>query len=115
MGTCYFFPVNVISRKRLIAFWRSHPEARGPLSAWFSELKKARWTGAAGVRARFPSASLVGQDRIVFNIAGNKYRLVVRHRPPVVFIRFVGTHAEYDLIDAASIQDPGGVSHPFRR
>ncbi|HTO96070.1 MAG TPA: type II toxin-antitoxin system HigB family toxin [Myxococcales bacterium] len=95
--------MNVISRKRLIAFWRSHPEARGPLSAWFSELKKARWTGAAGVRARFPSASLVGQDRIVFNIAGNKYRLVVRVNYPyrVMYIRFIGTHREYDEIDVA--------------
>jgi len=95
--------VNVISRKRLIAFWRSHPDARAPLSAWYAELRKARWTGTAEIKARYPSASFVGKDRIVFNVAGNKYRLIVRYRPPVVFIRFVGTHAEYDRIDAATV------------
>jgi mRNA interferase HigB len=68
--------------KRLVAFW---------------------WTGTADIRSRYPSASFLGRDRIVFNIGGNKYRLVVRYRLPVVFIRFVGTHAEYDRIDAAAI------------
>jgi mRNA interferase HigB len=93
----------VISRKRLIAFWRLHPGARAPLAAWFSELKKAKWPDTTEVKRRYPSASFVGRDRIVFNIKGNKYRLVVRYRPPVVFIRFVGTHAEYDRIDAATV------------
>jgi mRNA interferase HigB len=95
--------VNVISRKRLVAFWRSHPDARGPLSAWFSESRKAKWRGTAEIRERCPSASFVGRDRIVSNIGGNKYRLVVRYRPPVIFIRFVGTHAEYDRVDATTV------------
>jgi len=95
--------VNVISRKRLIAFWRLHPDARTPLAAWFGELRKAKWPDTAEVKRRYPSAGFVGRDRIVFNIKGNKYRLVVRYRPPVVFIRFVGTHAEYDRIDAATV------------
>jgi mRNA interferase HigB len=80
-----------------------HPDARAPLAAWFSELKKAKWPDTTEVKRRYPSASFVGRDRIVFNIKGNKYRLVVRYRPPVVFIRFVGTHAEYDRIDAATV------------
>jgi mRNA interferase HigB len=95
--------VNVISRKRLVAFWRSHPDARGPLSAWFSEFRKAKWTSTSEIRSRYPSASFLGKDRVVFNIGGNKYRLVVRYRPPIVFIRFVGTHAEYDRIDASTV------------
>jgi mRNA interferase HigB len=95
--------VNVIFRKRLIALWRLHPEAKAPLAAWFGELKRANRTDTAEVKRRYPSASFVGKDRIVFNIKGNNYRLVVRYRPPVVFIRLVGTHAEYDRIDATTI------------
>lgn len=95
--------MNVIARKRLVAFWRSHPHARGPLAAWFSELRKAKWSGTADIRSRYPSASLGEKDRIVFNIGGNKYGLVVRYRAPVVFIRFVGTHAEYERVDATTI------------
>jgi mRNA interferase HigB len=95
--------VNVISRKRLVEFWRVHPDARGPLAAWFHEFRKAGWSDTAEVKKRYPTASFVGRDRIVFNIKGNKYRLIVRYRPPVVFIRFIGTHAEYDLIDAANV------------
>jgi len=95
--------VHVISRKRLVEFWEEHPDAKGPLSAWFQELKKAKWSDTAEVKRRYSTASFVGNDRIVFNIKGNKYRLIVRYRPPVVFIRFVGTHAEYDRVDAATV------------
>ncbi len=93
----------MISRKRLVEFWEEHPDAKGPLSAWFQELKKAKWSDTAEVKRRYSTASFVGNDRIVFNIKGNKYRLIVRYRPPVVFIRFVGTHAEYDRVDAATV------------
>ena len=95
--------MNVISRKRLIAFSKLHPDARAPLAAWFAELRKARWSDTAELRRRFPAASFVGKDRVVFDIHGNKYRLIVRYRPPVIFIRFVGTHAEYDRVDATTI------------
>jgi len=95
--------VHVISRKRLVEFWEEHPDAKGPLSAWFQEFKEAKWAGTAEVKRRYSTASFVGNDRIVFNIKGNKYRLIVRYRPPVVFIRFVGTHAEYDRVDAATV------------
>ncbi len=93
----------MISRKRLVEFWEEHPDAKGPLSAWFQELKKAKWSDTAEVKRRYSTASFVGNDRIVFNIKGNKYRLIVRYSPPVVFIRFVGTHAEYDRVDAATV------------
>jgi len=95
--------VRVISRRALREFWGEHPDAKGPLAAWFTEVKKAKWTDTAEIRRRYPSASFVGNDRIVFNIKGNKYRLIVRYHPPIVFIRFVGTHAEYDRVDAAKV------------
>jgi len=95
--------VRVISRKRLVEFWQEHPDAKGPLTSWFREVKHARWTSTADIKAAYRSADFVGNDRIVFNIGGNKYRLVVRYRPPIVYIRFIGTHSEYDRIDASQV------------
>ena len=106
--------MRVFNRATLSAYWKAgHADAEQPLRAWFAEVKKAAWTGPADVRQRYRSADFVGSDRIVFNIGGNKYRLIVRVRyavarrqPPLggmVFIRFLGTHAEYDRIDAAAV------------
>ena len=67
----------MISRKRLVEFWQEHPDAKGPLTSWFREVKHARWTSTADIKAAYRSADFVGNDRIVFNIGGNKYRLVV--------------------------------------
>jgi len=81
-------------------FWEKHPDSEQPLKAWFYETKKAKWKNPAEVRKLFGSADFVG-DRTVFNIGGNKYRLVVlidyeRHG---ILIRFIGTHKQYDKID----------------
>lgn len=95
--------MRVISRKRLVEFSRIHPDAGGPLTSWFREVKRARWTSTADISAAYRTADFVGNDRIVFNIGGNKYRLVVRYRAPIVYIRFIGTHSEYDRIDASQI------------
>ncbi len=97
--------MRVIARKSLRDFWERHPDAEGPLKAWFHEAEKARWRGPSDIKARYAAASFVGGGRVVFNIAGNRYRLVtvVRYRFGFVFIRFVGTHAEYDRIDAEAI------------
>jgi mRNA interferase HigB len=91
--------VRVIAKKTLREFWLVHPDAEGPLLAWFREVEREDWDGPAAVKARYRSASFVG-DRVVFNIKGNLYRLVVRVDYPrrLVFVRFVGTHAEYDRI-----------------
>jgi mRNA interferase HigB len=97
--------VRVFSRGTLRDFWTENPQAEGPLSAWFKEVEKATWLCPADVRARYRSADFVG-DRIVFNVGGNKYRLIVAVKyDPVccVFIRFIGTHAEYDKIDASTV------------
>lgn len=94
--------MRVISRKTLREFWARHAEAEQPLLAWFREAEGAEWQGPADVKARYSSASFLGGNRVVFNIKGNRYRLVVRidYAFHLVFIRFIGTHADYDRIEA---------------
>jgi mRNA interferase HigB len=81
------------------------PQAEGPLSAWYADARKADWASPDMIRQRYRSASILRSNRVVFDIGGNKYRLVVRinHHYRVVYIRFVGTHAEYDRIDAETV------------
>jgi len=99
--------VHVISRKKLIEFYEQtgRQDAKGPLEAWYYEARHAQWTSPADVKAQYGSASIIGDNRVVFNIAGNKYRLVVRinYHSKTVFVRFIGTHKEYDKIDAGVI------------
>lgn len=99
--------MRVISRRALTTFW-THPnrrDAEGPLRAWFKEAEHAQWATPADVKVRYASASVLKSGRVVFNIAGNKYRLVVKinYAAQVVFIRFVGTHADYDRVDVEVI------------
>lgn len=99
--------VRVISVKRLREFWQ-HPnykDSEQALRAWYAEAKKARWKGPYEVKAQYGNASIVGKDRVVFNIRGNKYRLVVavKYDFGIVFIRFVGTHRQYDRIKAEEV------------
>ncbi len=99
--------MRIIARKTLRQFWedRKYADAEQPLRAWFHEASKADWAGPTGVKALYRSASIVGNSRVVFNIAGNKYRLVVKINYPfrIVYIRFIGTHKQYDGIDATEI------------
>jgi mRNA interferase HigB len=95
----------IISRRTLQVFWRKHPEASAPLRSWYAEAERASWANFHDIKSNFPTASVVGNDRVVFNIKGNSYRLIVRvhfasHK---IYIRFVGTHAEYDKIKADTI------------
>ncbi|MCU0486309.1 MAG: type II toxin-antitoxin system HigB family toxin [Anaerolineales bacterium] len=97
--------MRIISRKRLIEFWLIHPDAEQPLQAWFTETKKANWETPNDITALYRNASILPGNQVVFNIKGNDYRLVVviEYRYGKVIIRFVGTHAEYDRVDATSI------------
>lgn len=90
--------MNVISLKRLRKFSYHHPHAEIPLSAWYSVAKKAKWQNLAEVKQVYPSADLVGRYT-VFNIKGNKYRLIARivYRSQTLFVVAVMTHEEYDL------------------
>ena len=97
--------MHVISRKKLNDYGIGHADVKDNLDAWFHEVKNADWSTPADLKARFPSADILPGDRIVFNIKGNRYRLVVRINwsSGTVFLRFIGTHSEYDKIDAETI------------
>ena len=97
--------MRIIKRGTLRDYWRHHRDATEPLKSWYREVKAADWQSPHDVKAMFGSASIVGDNRIVFNIAGNKYRLVVKFNYPyrVAYIRFIGTHAEYDEIDVEEV------------
>jgi mRNA interferase HigB len=99
--------MRIISRKTLRQFWqkRQYADAEQPLKAWFQEAAKADWSSPAAIKAAYRSASVVADNRVVFNIAGNKYRLVVKVNYPyrVMYIRFVGTHRQYDAIDVTEV------------
>ena len=84
----------------LRSFWENHPDSEQPLKAWFTEAKRATWQSPNEIKEQFKSASILRERRVVFNIAGNKYRLVVRinYMAQIVFIRFIGLHEEYDEI-----------------
>lgn len=97
--------MRVISKRTLVEFWSSYPDAEPPLSAWFIEASKAQWMTAQHIKDRYRSASFLADNRVVFNIGGNKYRLIVRinYVVGIVYIRFVGTHKQYDHINAEVI------------
>jgi mRNA interferase HigB len=96
--------MHVIKRRTLVDFYQQpeHRDSEGALEAWHYEAKRAQWTSPVDVKAQYGSASILKDNRVVFNIAGNKYRLVVRinYDSKTVFVRFIGTHREYDKIDA---------------
>lgn len=97
--------MRVISRKLLREYWEREPAAEGQLKAWFAEAEQADWKDPADVKRKYGNASILKGERVVFNICGNKYRLVVKinYKIRFVYVRFVGTHAEYDEIDAETI------------
>jgi len=99
--------MRVIAKRTLREFWASKPQysdAEDPLSAWHSVCLRANWNAPSDVKDTFRSASFV-KNNVVFNIAGNKYRLVVNidYERQAMFIKFVGTHKQYDLIDVGSL------------
>lgn len=86
-------------------FWKKHPDAETPLKLWFKKVKQAKWNTINDLKKDFPTADYVGNNRIVFDIKGNKYRIIVLafFKGQKIFIRFVGTHAQYDKINAIAI------------
>lgn len=98
--------MHVIAVSTMKTFWEKYPDAEGPLRAWYSEIKKADFQNPNEVIREYPMADVVRNNRIVFNICHNKYRLIVtfRYRYKRVYVRFIGTHKEYDAIqDIANI------------
>lgn len=97
--------MRVIAVATLKAFWERFPDAEQPLKAWYEEASKASWLQPADIKAQYRSASVLKNRRVVFNIKGNDYRLIVAiaYRTQVVYIKFVGAHKAYDAIDAETI------------
>ncbi len=97
--------MRVISRKKLKAFWEVQRRAEKPLRAWFHEAKIAHWKNYQDIKQSFPSADVLPGNRVIFDIKGNDYRLIVKihYNTAIVFIRFVGTHGDYDAINPATI------------
>ncbi|MBO4625329.1 MAG: type II toxin-antitoxin system HigB family toxin [Bacteroidales bacterium] len=92
--------MRVIAKRTLVLYYEQHPDAQTALEEWYEKAQKAEWDTFADVKQTFNSADSVGNRRFVFNIRGNQYRLValVLFRIKMVYIRFVGTHSEYDKI-----------------
>ena len=97
--------MRIIALGTLRDFWQKHADAEVPLRSWYAAASRADWRSPADVKAAYRNASFVANNRIVFNIKGNEYRLVaaVRYNRRMMFIRFIGTHRHYDKIDATAI------------
>jgi mRNA interferase HigB len=97
--------VRIISKKYLVQFWELHRESEQPLKAWYDEAVKANWRSPQEIKEQYRSASFIANNRVVFNIKGNDYRLIVAiaYRFGALYIKFIGSHAEYDRINAKTI------------
>ncbi len=105
MGTLYIISVHVISQKKLRDYYNKHKETKSQLEAWYREAINADWNNPQEIKEKYASASIIRDNRVVFNIKGNKYRLVtkINYQMKKVFIRFIGTHKEYTKINAEEI------------
>ena len=97
--------MRIISKKPLREFWEKHNEAKDPLQAWYEDALRSEWRTPQDVKQRYGNVSIIADNRLIFNIKGNDYRLVVKvhYDRRQIYIRFVGTHREYDVINAETI------------
>ncbi len=98
-------PMRVIAISTFRAFWERHPDAEQPLKAWYEEVTCATWTQPTDIKAQYRSASVLKNRRVVFNIKGNDYRLIVAiaYKLQIIYVKFVGTHKEFDAVDAETV------------
>lgn len=98
--------MRVIAISTLRQFWESHPDAEHPVKAWLDEVRQAQWKQPSDIKAQYRNASILKNRRVVFNIKGNDYRIVaaIAYRLGIVYVKFIGTHAVYDSIDAEIIE-----------
>lgn len=101
--------MRVIAKSKLVKYW-SQPEcadSKGALQSWYDEAIKANWKTPQDIKEQYRNASICGNNRVVFNISGNKYRLVVemQYRAGIVWVKFVGTHAQYDQINVETVNE----------
>ncbi len=97
--------MNVISKRTLIQFYEKHPQAKSALEVWHSDARKATWNTPDDIKQIYSSASFLKDNRVVFNIKGNDFRLIVHIDYPrhIVRVKFIGTHSQYDKIDASEV------------
>ncbi|WP_424140257.1 type II toxin-antitoxin system HigB family toxin [Roseomonas chloroacetimidivorans] len=97
--------MRIIAKRTLRDFWEKNPQAQAPLEVWFRIISKADWKGPADVRAAFRSADFVGDNRVIFDILNNRFRLIahIAYRHHTVLVKFVGTHAEYNRINPEDV------------
>ncbi|XKM13054.1 type II toxin-antitoxin system HigB family toxin [Orbaceae bacterium ac157xtp] len=101
--------MKLISVAQLKHFWTLYPDSEQQLKAWVDEIKKAQWQSPNDIKALYKSASILKNRRVVFNICGNKYRLIVAiaYQQQIIFVKFIGTHKQYDNVDANTISIGG--------
>lgn len=99
--------MRVIAKRTLVQFYENHADAKTLLLAWHDFVLKSEWKTPQDIKNDFATASFVGNNRVVFNIGGNNYRLVVEiaYQIGVVWVKFIGTHSDYDKIDVETIND----------
>ena len=98
--------MRVIAVSTLRAFWERYPDAEQPLKAWYEEATSSTWTQPADINAQYRSATVLKNGRVVFNIKDNDYQLIVAiaYKLQIVYVKFVGTHKEYDAVDAETVE-----------
>ena len=94
--------MRIIAKKSLVKYWEKHPDTEQSLKAWYQEASAAKWAGPQDIKNQYRNASIVGNNRVVFNIRGNTHRLIVAvaYKHGIIYIKFIGTHEEYDRVDA---------------
>jgi mRNA interferase HigB len=97
--------MRIIAIATLRKFWKKHPKSEEPLKSWHQEVRYANWNKASELKEKYRNASILTSKRVVFNIKGNNYRLIVdiEYKLKIVFIVWIGTHEAYDKIDAKTI------------
>lgn len=98
--------MNIISKRTIVQFYEAYPDAKTPLEVWYSDAKKASWKTPQEIKNYDGSVSIIGDNRVVFNIKGNDYRLIVHvdYLRGFMRVKFIGTHAQYDKIDAQKVE-----------
>ena len=98
--------MRIISKKNLVNYWEKYPDTEQSLKAWYQEASNATWAEPQDIKDQYRNASIVGNNRVVFNIRGNTHRLIVAmaYKHGIIFIKFIGTHEEYDGVKAGTVE-----------
>ena len=98
-------PLRIIAKKTLREFWEKHKDCEEQLNSWYRDFGNSEWSNFNEIKSIYPNASLIGDNRIVFDIKGNQYRLIIKvqFKLKIAWIRFIGTHAAYDRVNAKTI------------